>query len=75
MVIAILLKSCSISDTTRKIENKVNSLEASVQANKPSFKIEDGNTFYEINGQRAYLFINGKSASLYDTNTISFERD
>jgi len=59
---------------TQKILNRLDNLESSMASSMPVLKEENGQKFYQfIDGQRAYIEINGRPAWEYTTNTVQLE--
>ena len=57
----------------KEVKSQVGNLEQSVksiQVNMPVLRQENGQRFYEINGTRAYVEIDGKPAESYSTNGV-----
>ena len=68
MVFLAMMYGCNVDDRTRDIKKKVNGLEQKMEDAKPTLREEKGQKFYEINGQRAYIEVDGRIPMYYSTN-------
>ncbi len=68
MMVATMLSSCSTHFRTVDMEKKINGLEEKMEDAKPTLKEENGQKFYVLNGQRAYIEVDGRIPMYYSTN-------